>query len=122
MEEQKNISRYDFYEELLLLPAKCKNVTDKTARKKVKEFWNKYHDLLYYSSAYREMEEEKLLKLQNVCNSLKSGVVRFDGGFLMVSEIVKVKVDKKNDIVVVDLKNSQSVNLVMTYKWLEYLF
>jgi hypothetical protein len=122
MEEQKNISRYDFYEELLLLPAKCKNVTDKTARKKVNEFWNKYHELLHYSSAYRQMEEEKLLKLQNVCNSLKSGVVRFDGGFLMVSEIVKVKVDKKNDIVVVDLKNSQSVNLVMTYKWLEYLF
>ena len=99
----EKLTRYGFEQEMLKIPAKCRRLSSKTSKQKVKEIFDKYEDLIAYNKDYADRLHNEARRLRNICNALKSGTIKYDGGFCMVSEILRVDVKKEN--VVVYFKN-----------------
>lgn len=118
--EEKYLTSYDFERELLKLPAKCRKLTSKTSKEKVKELFKKYDCLIAYNEESLGRERKEVRRLRNICDALKTGTVKYDGGYFMISEILRIKVT--NGGVVVYFKNCTEQSFVKEYEWLEGLF
>jgi hypothetical protein len=118
--EQKYLTRWTFEQEMLKIPAKCRKLTNKTSKEKVKELFKKYEFLISYNKETVKHHEKKADRLECICNALKRGTVKYDGGFFMISEILRIKVNEEN--VVVFFKNGTEQSFVKHYEWLNDLF
>ena len=112
--------KWTFKDEMLKIPAKCRRLTSKTSRQKVEDLFEKYECLIAPTKGYFEFYQIKAKRLQRICDSLKTGTVRYDGGFFMISEILRIKVTQDN--VVVFFKNGTEQSFVQDYEWLQDLF
>jgi SAM-dependent MidA family methyltransferase len=121
--EQENLTSWTFEREMLLIPAKCRKLTNKTSKEKVKQLFEKYNFLISYNKYSKESTErceKKIYRLEKICNALKRGTINYDYGFLAISEISQVQVTKTN--VIVFLKNGKEVSFVSDFEWLSDLF
>ena len=120
MSEQEELNKWDFERELLKIPAKCRKLTNKTAKEKVREVLEKYDDLICFTKESRDFHINESNKYKNICEAFRSGVVRYKGGFFMVNEISTVTVSELS--VIVSFKNGKEKSFTNDFKWLENLY
>ena len=118
--KENELTRWTFQQELLKIPAKCRKLTSKTSKQKVNEIWEKYEFLISYSERAQKFNEKEFDSLKNVCQALKTGSVKYINGFFLVSEILRISVEK--DAVIVHFKNGKELSFVKEYAWLKDLF
>lgn len=116
----EKLTRYGFEQEMLKIPAKCRRLSSKTSKQKVKDIFDKYEDLIAYNKDCADRPHKEVVRLRNICNALKSGTIKYDCGFCMVSEILRVDVRKEN--VVVYFKNGTEQSFVKEFEWMIDLF
>ena len=116
----EEINYWNFKNELLKIPAKTKKLTNKTARLKVEEVLKKYEKLISYNENQKNRYEKMYFELQKIFDAKKSGIIKYDGGWFLVSEILKIKV--KNETVIVTFKNNSEMNFTMDFEWILKLY
>jgi len=118
---EKKLTRWDFQRELLKIPAATKKIKEnRIARKKVQEVFDKYENLISYNSSDKEYYQGLYETKDKLCKALKSGIIRFDGGFLLVEQISNVKKTENN--ISVFLKNGNDLRLSLEFEWILDLF
>lgn len=60
----KDLTSWDFTRDLLKLPAKCRKLTSKTSKEKVREILKKYDFLISYNKLDAERYEKKSQRLE----------------------------------------------------------
>jgi hypothetical protein len=120
MENQELLTSCSFRQEVLKIPAICKKLTNKTSKEKIKKIFDKYDFLISYNKHSKGFYELKANRLELICNALKSGTVKYNGGFFMISEILRIQ-ENPNDITVF-FKNGVEQSFSKKFEWLNDLF
>jgi hypothetical protein len=118
--ETKKLFRDDFERELLKIPAATKKLTNKTARKKVSDIINKYDYLISYSKENKDYYETKYYNLLKKFKAIKSGVIDYKGGYLLINQISSVKTIRNS--ILVQLKNGKEMEFGMEFDYIIELF
>ena len=102
----EEINYWNFKNELLKIPAKTKKLTNEK--------------LISYNENQKNHYEKMYFELQKIFDAKKSGIIKYDGGWFLVSEILKIKV--KNETVIVTFKNNSEMNFTMDFEWILKLY
>lgn len=116
---ENNLTRWDFRAEIMKLPAKCKRLTSKTSRVKADELFYKYFDLILYDKETLTRASEEIKRLENIIESLKTGKVKYKGGFFVISEISSTKLEE--DAFYITFKNGEKMSFDNQFKWVNDL-
>jgi hypothetical protein len=116
----KKLFKHDFERELLKIPAATKKLTNKTARKKVSDIIDKYDNLISYSQENKDWYETKYYDILKKFKAIKSGVINYDGGYLLINQISSVKTIR--DSIWVQLKNGKEMEFGMEFNYIIELF
>lgn len=114
------LNKWELRRELLSIPSKSKKLKLATAKEKVRGILDKYDDLISYSAESKDQYREECYALRNIIEAMKTGIVKYEGGFFRVSEVERVKITDSN--VTVYYKSGTEQNFVIAFTWLKGLW
>lgn len=96
---EKQINRWEFKKELLRIPSKIKKLKNETAKKHLRQLFEKYESLISYNYIDRKRDSD----YRQAFNALRGGKIRFNrGGYdchINISHITSVYTTEKQIIV-----------------------
>ena len=123
MGKEQKITKWEFERELLNLPAQCKKVKGLTARKKARELFNKYREIISDSKENMEYYEKKYRRIEKMFSVLKSGVVTYSKGeitgSILLKEIEIVEVSKYDVLFI--MKNGLDLDMDKSFEYVKEL-
>lgn len=125
MEEEKDLSKWEFEKELKLMAVSCIGIKEDTAKKKASNIFKKYDEIIEYSKSNKEYYEKEYRKVKQMFDVLKSGKVSYTrgeelSGVLLIKDIEQIEV-RKTDVLIIT-KNGREIIMGSDFKYLKELF
>ncbi len=119
------LKSWEFRQELMDLAERCTKIKGSTAKRKMRSLLNKYEDLVMNSTNSLKYYQDELSKLQKINSILKKGVIKYDGGVLLIKNIAQIQIKtnqiKTNQVVITTL-NGRDIYFNIECKYLLELF
>jgi hypothetical protein len=131
MENEKEITQFDFEKELKTMAVSCIGVKEATAKKKASDIYKKYSGIISYTEEHKDEYKELYYKTKKMFDALKSGSVPYRAiasyssgdkiqGVLLIENIMQVEV-RKEDVLIV-MKNGKEIIMSSDFAFLKEIF
>ena len=122
--ETKNLTSWEFYDELKAMAVSCVGLKPDTAKKKASNLFKKYEDIIEYSSSQKGYYEKEFHKTRKMFDILKSGVVKYSKGktvgSLLLKDIEQIEIREKDVLLIT--KTDREIIMGEDFKLLIELF
>ena len=120
----KELSKWDFKEELRAMAASCIGVKEATAKKKASALFKKYDEIIARSKRDNDYYQEQYRRTNHMFKALKSGSVHYVSGkiegVLLIKDIEQVEVRGGN--VLLTTKTGREISLGKDFEYLKDIF
>lgn len=120
----KELTKWDFEEELKTMAESCVGVKEATARRKASALFKKYEELISYSKSDKEHFMTQFYRERNVTNALRTGRVKYKKGeiqgVISIRDIEQVEV-RRRDVLLIT-KTGREITLGEDFEFLRDIF
>ncbi|NLN26349.1 MAG: hypothetical protein GX163_12050 [Bacteroidetes bacterium] len=121
---EKELTKWDFKDELRAMAASCIGVKEATAKKKASALFKKYDEIIAWSKTDNDYYRDQYRRIRNMFDALKSGSVNYVSGkregVLLIKDIEQVEVREKD--VLLTTKTGREIELSNDFEYLKDIF
>ena len=120
----RELTKWDFEEELKTMAESCVGVKEATARRKASALFKKYEELISYSKSDKEYYRTQYFRERNVADALRTGKVRYEKGkeegVISIKDIEQIEVRERNVLLIT--KTGREITLGKDFEFLRDIF
>jgi len=122
--ETKDLTKWDFEKEIKEMAVNCIGLKPETAKKKASALFKKYEEIIENSTSDKEYYKREYFRIQQMFNTLKSGVInykrgRYDGR-LLLKDIEQIEI-RETDVLLIT-KTGREIPMGNNFDYLKELF
>ena len=122
--ETKDLTKWDFEKEIKEMAVNCIGLKPEAAKKKASALFKKYEEIIENSTSDKEYYKRQYFRIQQMFNTLKSGVInykrgRYDGR-LLLKDIEQIEIRETNVLLIT--KTGREIPMGNNFDYLKELF
>ena len=122
--ETKDLTKWDFEKEIKEMAVNCIGLKPEAAKKKASALFKKYEEIIENSTSDKEYYKRQYFRIQQMFNTLKSGVINYTRGHydgrLLLKDIEQIEI-RETDVLLIT-KTGREIPMGNNFDYLKELF